>query len=215
MKAVLFDMDGLIFDTEVVYKQSWQHAAREQHLELTDAFYRNFIGVQDPECERMLVEHFPERFDITRYKRDRDQHFHTLRAKGIAIKPGFDALFNAIKQRSLPTAIVTSSHHAEVAHNFANTPYLSQFDLIITAENVEKGKPHPDCYLMACERLGLEAKDCLVLEDSNNGIKAALAAGCQSIMIPDLLPPDEGINERTIVLESLNEVIKRLPKLTS
>ncbi len=101
LKAVLFDMDGLIFDTESIYKQSWQYAATEQGLTITDDFYQQFIGVQDPECERILSEHFHDAIDMPRYKAVRDEHFHNLRNQGIALKPGFNALFYAIKQHGL------------------------------------------------------------------------------------------------------------------
>ncbi|WP_049534626.1 HAD family hydrolase [Vibrio harveyi] len=213
LKAVLFDMDGLIFDTESIYKQSWQYAATEQGLAITDDFYQQFIGVQDPECERILAEHFQQAIDMPRYKAVRDEHFHRLRDQGIALKPGFDSLLRAIKQRGLLTAIVTSSHLPEVKHNFNNTEYLTQFDLVITAEDVERGKPNPDCYQMAYHHLGIDAKESLVLEDSNNGIKAALAAECHAVMIPDLLPPLQEFKDKVIIKASLEEVIPLLDTL--
>ncbi|CAE6883640.1 Phosphorylated carbohydrates phosphatase [Vibrio sp. B1FIG11] len=213
LKAVLFDMDGLIFDTESIYKQSWQYAATKQGLTITDDFYQQFIGVQDPECERILAEHFQDAIDMPRYKAVRDEHFHNLRNQGIALKPGFDALFYAIKQHGLLTAIVTSSHLPEVKHNFSGSTYLAQFDLVITAEDVERGKPNPDCYQMAYRQLGVDAKQCLVLEDSNNGIKAALAAKCQAVMIPDLLPPLPELEDKVIIKASLEEVIPLLSQL--
>ncbi|CAH1522467.1 HAD hydrolase, IA, variant 3 family protein [Vibrio owensii] len=213
LKAVLFDMDGLIFDTESIYKQSWQYAATEQGLTITDDFYQQFIGVQDPECERILSEHFQDAIDMPSYKAVRDEHFHNLRNQGIALKPGFDALFYAIKQHGLLTAIVTSSHLPEVKHNFSGCEYLEQFDLVITAEDVERGKPNPDCYQMAYRHLGVDAKQCLVLEDSNNGIKAALAAKCQAVMIPDLLPPLPALEDKVIIKASLEEVIPLLSQL--
>lgn len=210
LKAVLFDMDGLIFDTESIYKLSWQYAASEQNLDLSDDFYQQFIGVQDPECERILAEYFQDALDLSRYKQVRDAHFHRLRSNGIAFKPGFDQLFQDIKRRGLATAIVTSSHLAEVKYNFTTSDYLPQFDLVITAEDVERGKPCPDCYQMAYTRLGFKAEECLVLEDSNNGVKAALAAGCPVVMVPDLLPPQTEIIDKITVVESLEQLIPLL-----
>lgn len=211
LKAVLFDMDGLIFDTESVYKQSWQFAALEQGLELSDAFYQQFLGVQDQQCEEMLAAHFGQQLDMLRYKRVRDSDYQIRREQGIAMKPGFDALFAAIKQRGLKTAIVTSSQLSEVKHNFKGSPYLNQFDLLITADQVEHGKPSPDCYLMACQQLDLAPQSCLVLEDSNNGVRSGLSAGCNVIMIPDLLPADDDTAHVTQVA-SLADVIPYLDK---
>ena len=213
LKAVLFDMDGLIFDTESIYKLSWQYAASEQNLDLSDDFYQQFIGVQDPECERILAEFFQDSLDLSRYKQVRDDHFHRLRSNGIAFKPGFDQLFQDIKRRGLATAIVTSSHLTEVKYNFTTSDYLPQFDLVITAEDVERGKPYPDCYQMAYTRLGFKAEECLVLEDSNNGVKAALAAGCPVVMVPDLVAPSDEVNTEAIVLNSLEQVIPHLNML--
>ncbi|MFM2587754.1 HAD family hydrolase [Vibrio sp. TBV020] len=212
IKAVLFDMDGLIFDTESIYKKSWQFAAKEQGLELTDEFYQQFFGVQDPECEAMLEKHFGDRIDMTLYKRTRDTDFQRLREQGIAMKPGFDALFQAIRQRDLKLAIVTSSYLSDVQHNFRNTEYLEKYDLIVTAEDVDKGKPSPDCYMMAYNKLGIEPHECLVLEDSNNGVRSGLAAQCQVIMVPDLLPADED-NKHVIQVATLEDVIPYLDSL--
>ncbi len=212
LKAVLFDMDGLIFDTESVYKLSWRYAAQEQGLAIDDGFYQQFIGVQDRECEKMLAEHFGKKIDLPRYCKVRDKHFYSVRKQGIALKPGFDSLFHAIKQKGLQAAIVTSSHLPEVQHNFRNSDYLEQYDLIITAEDVEHGKPNPDCYQMAYHKLNIKSDECLVLEDSNNGVKAGLAAGCRVVMVPDLLPPDNEILGQVIVVKRLDEVITLLDK---
>ncbi|OLQ91292.1 haloacid dehalogenase [Vibrio panuliri] len=210
LKAVLFDMDGLIFDTERVYKQSWQYAAQQQNLHLSDEFYQQFIGVQDADCERKLLEYFADDIDMPRYVQQRNQHFHRQRNQGIALKTGFSELFNQIKQCGLMTAIVTSSQRKEVEFNFASTTYLAQFDIIITAEDVPRGKPHPDCYLLACQRLNIPPNQSLVLEDSNQGVRAALAAGCLAVMIPDLAPPETDLVNKIEVYDCLKQVISRL-----
>lgn len=93
INALLFDMNGLIFDTESLYKKSWQYASKQMGYELTDNYYQGFIGVQDPDCERMLCEHFGEGFDLKAYKVIRDQHFRKAREKGVHYKLGFHELF--------------------------------------------------------------------------------------------------------------------------
>lgn len=210
LKAVLFDMDGLIFDTESMYKQSWQFAAREQGLSIPDDLYQQFIGVQDWECEQQLVDFFQCAIDMPRYRTIRDQHYRHLRSNGIPFKPGFKPLLAAIKQRDLLAAIVTSSQRSDVERNFQQNHDLTQFDLIVSAEEVRLGKPNPDGYQLAYQRLGLEANQCLVLEDSNNGVKAGLAAGCKVVMIPDLLPPDAEIEHQVTLASSLTTVIALL-----
>ncbi len=153
---------------------------------MSDEFYQQFIGIQDPECERMLAAHFADQIDMSRYCSDRDEHFHSLREKGIACKPGFAELFANIKSRGLKTAIVTSSRRPEVEHNFRNSDYLSQFDIVITAE------------------------DCIALEDSNNGVKAGLDAGCRVVMVPDLLPPQKHYLDQVTIIAQLSKAIPLL-----
>ncbi|MFA0439008.1 haloacid dehalogenase [Vibrio sp. 10N.286.49.C2] len=211
IRALLFDMDGLIFDTEVLYKVSWQHAARQQGLELNDDLYRTFIGVQDSECERILSEHFRHLLDLRAFRTVRDQHFHRARSQGVTFKPGFHAVFQMAKHQGLTIALVTSSHRQEVERNFYQSDYLKQFDLIITAEDVLNGKPQPDCYLMACAQLGIKPSQCLVLEDSNNGMRAGKSAGCIAAMIPDMLLPDSDVKaEADYLFESLYDVLPLL-----
>ncbi|MGF1683248.1 HAD family phosphatase [Photobacterium makurazakiensis] len=207
IKAVLFDMDGLIFDTEGLYKLSWQYAANEQDLVLTNADYQSFIGVQDAECERRIVSKFGDALDIERFIQVRDAMFKAEQENGIAYKAGFDMLFLHLKQLQLKCALVTSSGLAQVKHHFAGSDYLAQFDVVITSEDVSNGKPAPDCYQMASEQLGIEPDNCLVLEDSNNGMRAGLDAGCHAIMIPDLLLPADDVAERaTAILTGLSDV---------
>ncbi|WP_019614202.1 HAD family hydrolase [Psychromonas ossibalaenae] len=207
IKAVLFDMDGLIFDTEGLYKKSWQHAVSEQGLQLSDEYYKKFIGVQDAGCERLLQMKFAQQLDMPRFRLARDRMLEAEMDKGIAYKNGFKELFAVLKSAQLKCALVTSSALPKAEHHFAGSGYISQFDALITAEKVENGKPAPDCYLMASEQLGIAAAECLVLEDSNNGMRAALDAGCYAVMVPDLLPPDADVAERAVaVVASLADV---------
>ncbi len=209
--AVLFDMDGLIFDTEQVYKVSWQFAAEAMGVALTDEFYQTFIGVQDKECEKRLVDLYGDDFNIEYYRAIRNTHFDAERKKGIAFKQGFHNLFQLALDKNLFMALVTSSRMADVHSNFAGSRYLDQFDIIITAEDTNNGKPAPDCYQTACRRLKLSPSSCLVLEDSNNGVRAAKEAGCTVAMIPDLTPADHYANKNVDYLfKSLDDVAKLL-----
>ncbi|MDG3085751.1 HAD family phosphatase [Vibrio hannami] len=208
IKALLFDMDGLIFDTEGLYKIAWQKAAKDQDIELTDDLYRNFIGVQDPACEQLLIDWFSEQLDIERYRTVRDSYLAELKSGQPEYKAGFKPLFTEAKQKGLKLALVTSSFLKDVKHHFENSGFLEQFDVVITAEKVENGKPAPDCYIMACEAIDVEPQHCLVLEDSNNGMLAGLNAGCQAAMIPDLLPPNDEVKQRaTYIVSSLRDII--------
>lgn len=211
LKAVLFDMDGLIFDTESMAKQSWQFAAIDQGLILSDEQYQPFIGTPSSECEEMVAKLFSGKIDMERYKRVRNENLHSRREKGISLKPGFNSLFTVIEQRGLKVGLVTSSHLPDVEHNFQSIQVLDKFNTIVTAENVRRGKPNPECYQLACKRLCLLPQECLVLEDSNNGVRAGIGANCHAIMIPDLLPPAKDV-EHVLQLSSLKDVIPYLDK---
>lgn len=207
--AVLFDMDGLIFDTEWVYKQSWQQAAQALGFPISEALYKTFIGVQNPECERILLREFGDHFPVESFREQREARFEVIRdQQGIAEKAGFTQLMRDLADSAIRTALVTSSSHGEVTTNFRQRPELDQFETLVTAESVTRGKPHPDCYLLACERLSLAPQHCLVLEDSNNGMRSALSAGCQAIMVPDLLGPEADVEDGALaIVESLVEVM--------
>ncbi len=211
LKAVLFDMDGLIFDTESMAKQSWQFAAIDQGLVLSDEQYQQFIGTPGSECEEMVAKLFNGKIDMERYKRVRNDDLHNRREKGISLKPGFNSLFTAIEQCGLKIALVTSSPLSDVEHNFQNIQVLDKFNTIVTAENVRRGKPNPECYQLACKQLGLLPQECLVLEDSNNGVRAGIGANCHAIMIPDLLPPAKDV-EHVLQVSTLEDVIPYLDK---
>ncbi len=209
--TLLFDMDGLIFDTESVYKLSWQHAANNQGLVLSDDFYQHFLGVQDGQCESMMQERFGSALNLEQFKKERDTHFHQSRENGIAYKLGFEQLFQSLKSKNLRCALITSSPLRDVKHNFKNSGYLEQFEVVITSEDVKNSKPAPDGYLMACDKLNVTPQECLVLEDSHNGALSGLNAGCQVIMVPDLLPPDKELIDKVTVVKSLDQVIGLLP----
>ncbi len=208
LTTILFDMDGLIFDTEALAKASWQYAAKQMGRELNDDFYTQFIGMKDVECQKLLCELYGASFDLQEYIQIRDEHHQQAKAQGVDFKEGFHELFNAIKQKGLSVALVTSSRLKDVERNFAGSGYLEQFDVIVSAENVTNGKPAPECYLSACEKLEVTPDQCLVLEDSNNGIFAGKRAGCQTVMIPDLAKPsEEALKHADYVFGDLGEVL--------
>ncbi|GAM67428.1 pseudouridine-5' phosphatase [Vibrio sp. JCM 19236] len=211
-KALLFDMDGLIFDTESVYKKSWVYAAEKQGLELPDSLYQTFIGVKDVECERMLSDFYTDKsFDLELFKSVRDKHFHSLRAEGIDFKPGFAELVTAAKAKNYRLALITSSTLPDVKVNFTGSDYLNGFEVVVTAEDVTQGKPNPEGYLKAIKQLGLKAEECVVFEDSNNGMRAGLSASCVCVMVPDLLPAEAEIEQKADhILGSLDQAIALL-----
>ncbi|ORT48235.1 hypothetical protein ST37_18625 [Vibrio sp. qd031] len=212
-RAALFDMDGLIFDTERNIKSAWQKAAQLQSLNIEDEFYSNFIGVKDVECEGMLKEYFLNAdFSLDKFIVDRDGLMVAQKNNATEVKRGFDALFHHLLNQQIKLALVTSSSLSQVQHHFKGYHYLPDFNMVVTGDDVVKGKPNPECYIRAIQGLNVKAEHCVVLEDSNNGMRAGLAAKCDCVMVPDLTTPNSAIREKaTAILSSLEQAIALFP----
>ena len=191
IQAVLFDMDGLLIDTEQWFVYNWPRAAqhfgyamtREQALQL-----RSLAGeYAGPYLKGLFGEDFD--YDAVRAYR-RALMEQTLAEQGIHPKPGAKELLDDLKARGIRRAIVTATDEERARRYLTRVGLLDDFDEIVCATMVPHGKPAPDIYLHACAQLGEHPADCLALEDSPNGIKSAAAAGCRVVMVPDQTPPD-------------------------
>jgi len=205
-RAVIFDMDGLLLDSEPVYRVTWQTAASELGCPIDEEFYAQFVGRGHDESERLLAERFGDAFPIDefrkRWRRDWDAR---LAAAPMARKPGAIELLDLLDERRIPKALATSSPR-ELARPCLGD-LLSRFDAIAFGDEVEHAKPAPDLFLLASKRLRIAPPDCLVLEDSEAGVRAARAAGMNVIMVPDLVPPSKEIAAMaTLVCRSLSDV---------
>ncbi len=209
IRGVCFDMDGIIFDTEPLYKTAWQQAGQEFGYEINDNLYNQFIGLSTAECEKLLVDHFGPDFPVLDFhKRWQKIRQQKIEQESVSYKPGFVELIQFLKARDLKLGLATSSTRFEVETNFKNSEYLDYFDCVITSEEVTRGKPDPEIYLLIANRLGVEPRQLMVLEDSINGMQAAIAAGTIAVMIPDMLPPSPDIVESAYkIFHSLNEVM--------
>ncbi len=208
--AVAFDMDGVIFDSERIYKIAWQNAGWDYGYDISDDLYYHCTGLTIEACENLVVEKFGRDFPINEFAKNWRQRLRQLILAGeMKLKVGFDELFHFLEAKKIPLAIATSSRRKEVASNFANLNYLSHFASIVAAEDVKNGKPHPEIYLQTAKNLLVDPAKMLVIEDSINGIKAALAAGAVAVMVPDLVPPDEFVkNQAFAVVANLSSIIQ-------
>jgi len=209
MKGVIFDMDGLMFDTETVADDAWVKAGKQLGVNITLETMSLIHGLQPesfiPILERELGDSFD--YDKTR-KLQLEIMWDYLDTYGVPAKPGLYELLHYLKANGYKTAIASSSAALPVSKGLNSTGVRKYIDIVITGDMIKRGKPEPDIFLKACSEMGLVPSDCLVLEDSPYGILAAERAGMKSIMIPDAVKPTETEKERTVcILSSLDKVI--------
>ena len=205
--AVVFDMDGLLFDTEALWQAALLAAAAEAGHEIPDAVYDGSIGVRRSQCGGLFRSHFGEDFRFEDFHAEWRRHFWAIAEKDLALKPGVFELLEVLDQVRLPRAIATSSSRATVERHLTSHGLGDRFDQIVCRGDYENGKPAPDPFLRAAERLGVEPRSCLALEDSHIGVRSAAAAGMMTVMVPDLLEPTEALRALCVlVARDLHEV---------
>jgi HAD superfamily hydrolase (TIGR01509 family) len=209
--AIVFDMDGLLFDTESLYQEAALVVATEHGHDLTSGVFVRMIGLPWPQSRALLLDHFGEAFPVDEFVTAWVRHFWVIAETRLALKPGVVELLDTLDELQLPRAIATSSAHRTVQHHLAAHDLADRFDAIVGAGDYASGKPAPDPYLRAAERLGVAPGSCLALEDSHNGVRSAAAAGMMAVMVPDLLAPTDEIRALCIlVARDLHEVRRLL-----
>ena len=187
--AVLFDMDGLLLDTESLYLQAMQAAARTFDREMTLDFCHSMIGVPGRECDVMIQDLYGPGFSIAEFRGRYSGIIKQLLEQSIPVKPGVAELLDFLDVLGLPAAVATASRRVTAEHHLGRAGLLDRFKAVATIDDVERAKPHPDIYLEAARRLDVPPDRCIAFEDSSIGLTAAHAAGTMAIMVPDILQP--------------------------
>jgi HAD superfamily hydrolase (TIGR01509 family) len=205
--AVIFDMDGLIFDTERPIKQAVLDAAIAVGFEMPEAFYQTLIGVPGVESDELIKTHFGPGFPFDAFDNTCRAAIARAFGEGVAVKPGAAELLGELHARRMPLALATSSGRNHAERHLGAADLRRFFDAIATRNDVSRGKPHPDLFLKVADDLRVPPERCLVLEDSHNGVRAAHAAGCLPIMVPDLLEATDEMREKCVLIANdLHEV---------
>jgi len=207
--GVIFDMDGLILDNGSLYKKAYQNAAKKLGYLLSDELYEQLIGLSHAACDRILKENFGEGFSVESFTQAMHQEYQESMSKdGVKFRDGFEPLFLFLKKQGLSIGLATSSTAKHVENHLSKTSYLEAFDVICTADDIQRAKPDPEIYHLATSRMNRQVENVLVFEDSNNGMRAAIASGCISIMVPNQSPPEDDVKENAfLVMSSLGDVI--------
>ncbi|MBO4484194.1 MAG: HAD family phosphatase [Lachnospiraceae bacterium] len=210
MKAVIFDMDGVIFDSERATYLCWKKVAEEHGLERMDEVYRRCIGVTLEVTRQICLDAYGPDFPYEEFAKEASVLYHERYDGGrLPVKEGVREILSYLKENGIPTAIASSTRQNRVVSQLDEAGLLSYFDTVVGGESVSKSKPAPDIFLFAAKKLGIAPADCVVIEDSFNGIRAAHAAGMIPVMVPDMLEPDDEIRGKCeTVCISLRDVLR-------
>ncbi|HEY7945925.1 MAG: HAD family hydrolase [Burkholderiales bacterium] len=210
--AVIFDMDGLMLDTETLALRAWERAARGLARDFDFDLCRQMVGRDFGDCVALIrARHGPD-FPVDALTQAWAADYDTIvAAEGIAVKPGLTEILDLLDERGTALAVATSTRRERARAKLDRVDLLHRFAALVGGDEVARGKPAPDIFLAAAARLGVEPGDCVVLEDSEPGIIAAWAAGMTPVMVPDLHPPSAALLERKpLVLASLSAVAAHL-----
>ncbi|MFO1162455.1 MAG: HAD family phosphatase [Reyranellaceae bacterium] len=208
MKAALFDMDGLLIDTEAVYIEAYKEAAGAIGVDMPMTLCHAMIGVPTAECEVLIQDHFGPDFRVDHFQTSFRACAERILADHVPVKAGAPELLDFLASRGLPCAVATSSRPTTAERHLGRAGLLPRFAAIATRYDVARPKPHPDVYLEAARRLGVAPEHCLAFEDSSIGLTAAHAAGTMAIMVPDILQPSAEIRAKCVrVLPDLHAAL--------
>ncbi|OAM77560.1 HAD family hydrolase [Devosia elaeis] len=205
--AAIFDMDGTLLDTEAVFRDIVYDVCTELGFEMTEAVHRSMVGSSHERTNQLLIEAYGVAFPYALFDEKCRVTMRERSHAGVPVKPGAREFILDLRERGIPTAVATSSRNPHAAHHLGAAGLLDLFETVVTRDDVTNPKPHPEPYLTAAKRLGIDPVHCLALEDSHAGVRAAHAAGMQTIMVPDLVGPDADIEALGIaIMESLLQV---------
>lgn len=215
IKAAIFDMDGLLIDSERATLRAWTEAALALGVVLRESDYLQVVGKAAQDSHAILQRHlggvapFEQAMVAVRAALE-DGEGRELR---FPLKPGAAALLAQLQAAGIPCAVASSSRTDEIAHRLARVGVLQHFAAVAGGNEVLRGKPDPALYALAAARLGVDPDRCLAFEDSHNGACAALAAGMGLVVVPDLLQPAPEVAQDCVaVLGSLQEALPRVPQ---
>ncbi len=191
--AIVFDMDGLLFDTEALYQEAFARTASEKGYDMPPAVFLGMVGHPWPVNRVQLLNHYGPAFPVDEFGDAVRRHYGSMADTRLTLKPGVLELLDMLDKLRLPRAIATSSRHDTVRHHLAAHALDERFHAVVAQGDYAASKPAPDPYLIAAERLGVDPRSCLALEDSYAGVRSASSAGMATIMVPDLLQPTDEI----------------------
>lgn len=202
IQAVVFDMDGVIFDSERLVYKNWVKIGPKYGFNTLDTLFYKVIGTNAKYTEMVLKEEYGQ--DIP-YKEFRDEarkvYFEDIEKNGVPLKKGVIELLTYLKEKGYKIGLASSTSIDTVTKELKLSGIYEYFDAVIGGDLLKRSKPEPDIYLMACEKLGVKANDAMAIEDSYNGIRAANAAKMYPVMVPDMVEPDDEMRHKAYCIK--------------
>ncbi|MFX3673065.1 MAG: HAD family hydrolase [Paenisporosarcina sp.] len=216
IKAIIFDFDGLLVDTESIWYEAYRDALVEHDFHLTLEHFGRVIGTSSDALDRLIQENVTTDVDIAAIN-ENAHTFYNEKLLTPVLRDGVQAYVNSAKEAGLKLAVASSSSRQWVAGYLENLGIMKEFDVIKTREDVEKVKPDPALYLIALKELEVEAGEAIVFEDSFNGLKAACAAGIKCVIVPNPVTAHLPFEGHALHLHSMSDmklldVIKEIQK---
>ena len=215
INAVIFDMDGVIFETEKLAQESWRLVAKEFGVPVGDDFMTMLLGMSHTGILDVYAKYFGDYELGSRIYNWRKVFMNdSIEKNGVPVKPGVRELFAYLRETGLPMALATSSYRPNVERLFRVTALENPFSVVITGDTLEHSKPDPEIFLRAAQGLNVPINECLIIEDSYNGIIAGSAAGAVTVMVPDMVQPTPEIRARAFaVCDSLVDIIPLIQEI--
>ena len=205
-------MDGVIFDSERAWLECWKELADKYGINGVEDAVIACTGTTMERTREIILERYGEDFPYDEYAKESSVIFHRKYDGGrLPVKKGAEDILKFLKLNGIKTALASSTRKATVVSELRAAGLLEYFDELITGDMVQRSKPAPDIFLLACEKVGVKPENAYAIEDSYNGIRSAYAGGLRPVMVPDLKPADDEMRELSeTVLEDLNQVIDYL-----
>jgi beta-phosphoglucomutase-like phosphatase (HAD superfamily) len=207
VRAVVFDMDGLLINSEAVVRDAMTATARDMGAELPNEVFVRMVGLTNAASDAVAQAHFGPGFPLAEFNAEVWRRASAVFEAEDILKDGVFEILEWLEQARVPRAVATSSGHEHVRRQLEKSGVYARMQIIVAREDYAHGKPHPDPFLVAAQRLGVASADCLALEDSHNGVRAAHAAGMMTVMVPDLLEPTDEMRTLCIAIaDTLHDV---------
>lgn len=214
IKAIIFDMDGVIFDTETVYLKVWSDVFEKYGYKMTKEIYASVLGTGRENVKKVFLNNFGNEIPIDHMYIEKDENLAKEIEKGVPLKLGAYEILTYLRENDFKIALATSAISERAFKQLKQANIESFFNVIVCRDDVRKTKPNPEIFLRAANKLGVMPEQCIVIEDSSAGIEAAVNAGMVPIHVVDLKEADEKILRNSYKsFNDLNEIIKEISNM--